>query len=83
MENHCRRPPRCNRSHKSLSIWDSPSKVLTEAATSGKRDELLGLKENVIVGHLIPAGTGFRAHRDIEVAKVAAQDSDQKKEEKE
>ncbi len=46
------------------------TRVLTEAATSGKRDELFGLKENVIVGHLIPAGTGFRAHREIEVVKV-------------
>ena len=43
--------------------------MLTEAATSGKHDELFGLKENVIVGHLIPAGTGFRGHRDIEVIK--------------
>ena len=34
--------------------------MLSEAAIRGKRDELLGLKENVIVGHLIPAGTGQR-----------------------
>jgi len=67
----------------SAASFQETTRVLTEAATSGKRDELLGLKENVIVGHLIPAGTGFRAHRDIEVAKVLAQDSVEKKEEKE
>jgi DNA-directed RNA polymerase subunit beta' len=67
----------------SAASFQETTRVLTEAATSGKRDELFGLKENVIVGHLIPAGTGFRAHRDIEVVKVAAQDSVQKKEEKE
>jgi DNA-directed RNA polymerase subunit beta' len=37
--------------------------VLTEAAIMGKRDELRGLKENVIVGRLIPAGTGLAYHR--------------------
>jgi DNA-directed RNA polymerase subunit beta' len=37
--------------------------VLTEAAIMGKRDELRGLKENVIVGRLIPAGTGMAYHR--------------------
>jgi len=54
----------------SAASFQETTRVLTEAATSGKRDELFGLKENVIVGHLIPAGTGFRAHRDIEVAKI-------------
>ena len=38
--------------------------MLTEAAVAGKRDELRGLKENVIVGRLIPAGTGYAYHRD-------------------
>jgi DNA-directed RNA polymerase subunit beta' len=37
--------------------------VLTEAAVAGKRDELRGLKENVIVGRLIPAGTGYVYHQ--------------------
>jgi DNA-directed RNA polymerase subunit beta' len=55
----------------SAASFQETTRVLTEAATSGKRDELFGLKENVIVGHLIPAGTGFKAHRDIEVVKVA------------
>ncbi len=54
----------------SAASFQETTRVLTEAATSGKRDELFGLKENVIVGHLIPAGTGFRDHRDIEVIKT-------------
>jgi DNA-directed RNA polymerase subunit beta' len=41
--------------------------VLNEAAVSGKQDHLLGLKENVIVGHLIPAGTGARDFQHLEV----------------
>jgi len=55
----------------SAASFQETTKVLTDAATSGKRDELFGLKENVIVGHLIPAGTGFRTHRMIEVVKIA------------
>jgi DNA-directed RNA polymerase subunit beta' len=55
----------------SAASFQETTRVLTEAATSGKQDELSGLKENVIVGHLIPAGTGFRVHRDIEVVKTA------------
>jgi len=66
----------------SAASFQETTRVLTEAATSGKRDELFGLKENVIVGHLIPAGTGFKAHRDIEVVKAAAKNSQEKKEEK-
>ena len=41
--------------------------MLTEAALAGKVDNLVGLKENVILGHLIPAGTGFRTYQDGEV----------------
>jgi DNA-directed RNA polymerase subunit beta' len=55
----------------SAASFQETTRVLTEAAASGKHDELFGLKENVIVGHLIPAGTGFRDHRDIEAVKVA------------
>jgi DNA-directed RNA polymerase subunit beta' len=47
--------------------------VLTEAAVRGKRDNLVGLKENVIIGRLIPAGTGLPKYRDLEVA-VEAED---------
>jgi DNA-directed RNA polymerase subunit beta' len=46
--------------------------VLNEAAISGKEDHLLGLKENVIVGHLIPAGTGVRAFQTRIVASKEA-----------
>ena len=41
------------------------TRVLTEAAVSGKVDDLRGLKENVIVGRLIPAGTGFAYHQSV------------------
>jgi DNA-directed RNA polymerase subunit beta' len=41
--------------------------VLTEAAVWGKRDRLLGLKENVIVGRLIPAGTGMKQYQKVQV----------------
>jgi len=44
---------------------------LNEAAISGKEDHLLGLKENVIVGHLIPAGTGFRQFQKMLVGSKA------------
>jgi DNA-directed RNA polymerase subunit beta' len=56
----------------SAASFQETTRVLTEAAASGKQDELFGLKENVIVGHLIPAGTGFRNHREIEIIKTAA-----------
>jgi DNA-directed RNA polymerase subunit beta' len=64
----------------SAASFQETTRVLTEAATSGKRDELFGLKENVIVGHLIPAGTGFRDHRDIEVVKLTESKKGEKKE---
>ena len=41
--------------------------MLTEAAIKGKLDPLLGLKENVIIGKLIPAGTGMSVYRDVDV----------------
>ncbi len=64
----------------SAASFQETTRVLTEAATSGKRDELFGLKENVIVGHLIPAGTGFRDHLDIEVVKVTKEEKTTAKE---
>jgi len=54
----------------SAASFQETTRVLTDAAASGKNDELFGLKENVIVGHLIPAGTGFRVHRNIAVEKI-------------
>jgi len=59
----------------SAASFQETTRVLTEAATSGKRDELFGLKENVIVGHLIPAGTGYHTHRDIEIVKTAQKEA--------
>src|SRR5690606_26613653 len=51
----------------SAASFQETTKVLTEAALAGKTDHLVGLKENVILGHLIPAGTGFRTYQDSEV----------------
>jgi DNA-directed RNA polymerase subunit beta' len=52
----------------SAASFQETTKVLTEAALAGKVDRLVGLKENVILGHLIPAGTGFRIFQDSEVS---------------
>ena len=54
----------------SAASFQETTKVLTEAAIKGKVDNLLGLKENVIIGKLIPAGTGMECYRNIEVDKV-------------
>jgi len=53
----------------SAASFQETTRVLTEAAASGKIDELRGLKENVIMGHLIPAGTGFKDHHDVDMVK--------------
>ena len=51
----------------SAASFQETTKVLTEAALAGKIDNLVGLKENVILGHLVPAGTGFRTYQESEV----------------
>ncbi len=51
----------------SAASFQETTKVLTEAALASKEDPLVGLKENVILGHLMPAGTGFRSFRDAEI----------------
>jgi DNA-directed RNA polymerase subunit beta' len=51
----------------SAASFQETTKVLTEAALAGKVDNLVGLKENVILGHLIPAGTGFETFQSAEV----------------
>ena len=51
----------------SAASFQETTKVLNEAAVKGKMDELHGLKENVIVGHLIPAGTGLREYDKLVV----------------
>ncbi len=54
----------------SAASFQETTKVLTEAAIKGKVDHLLGLKENVLIGKLIPAGTGMERYRNVEVEKV-------------
>ena len=51
----------------SAASFQETTKVLTEAAIKGKVDHLIGLKENVIIGKLIPAGTGMRKYRDVKL----------------
>ncbi len=51
----------------SAASFQETTKVLTEAALAGKVDNLVGLKENVILGHLVPAGTGFHTFQESEV----------------
>lgn len=54
----------------SAASFQETTKVLTEAALSGKTDNLVGLKENVILGHLVPAGTGFKEYLEQSVKKL-------------
>jgi DNA-directed RNA polymerase subunit beta' len=61
----------------SAASFQETTRVLTEAAIMGKRDELRGLKENVIVGRLIPAGTGF-AYHDARKAKDAMDEEERR-----
>ncbi|SCA62751.1 DNA-directed RNA polymerase subunit beta' [Chlamydiales bacterium SCGC AG-110-P3] len=49
----------------SAASFQDTTRVLTEAACAGKTDYLMGFKENVIMGHIIPAGTGFEQHREV------------------
>lgn len=51
----------------SAASFQETTRVLTDAAIKGKRDELLGLKENVIIGKLVPAGTGMTRYRNIDL----------------
>jgi DNA-directed RNA polymerase subunit beta' len=54
----------------SAASFQETTKILTEAAIAGKTDNLLGIKENVILGHMIPAGTGYKEYLDQKVKKV-------------
>ena len=65
----------------SAASFQETTRVLTEAAAAGKVDNLYGLKENVIVGHLIPAGTGFKNHRQIDIVRYADDSTTDKKKE--
>ncbi len=55
----------------SAASFQETTRVLTDAAIKGKRDDLLGLKENVIIGKLIPVGTGMRRYSDVKYEKTA------------
>ncbi|MEA3489946.1 MAG: DNA-directed RNA polymerase subunit beta' [Candidatus Omnitrophota bacterium] len=71
----------------SAASFQETTRVLTEAATAGRVDNLTGLKENIIMGHLIPAGTGFESHLNIkldrEILKPAAEEEEAVAKEKE
>jgi DNA-directed RNA polymerase subunit beta' len=55
----------------SAASFQETTKVLTEAALAGAVDKLVGLKENVILGHLIPAGTAFQPHLNLKIKHLA------------
>jgi len=50
----------------SAASFQETTRVLTDAAVRGARDNLIGLKENIIIGHLIPAGSGVHRYHDVE-----------------
>ena len=60
----------------SAASFQETTRVLTEAAINGKEDRLIGLKENVIIGKLIPAGTGMRKYKEIAIQPTEEIDSD-------
>lgn len=66
----------------SAASFQETTRVLTDAAIKGKRDELLGLKENVIIGKLVPAGTGMQQYRSIK-ADIDRPEAEQTEEETE
>ncbi len=63
-------------SFMSAASFQETAKVLTDAVIKGKVDPLLGIKENVIIGSLIPAGTGIKAHNDITAVPVIKQNAE-------
>ncbi|MGV3243257.1 DNA-directed RNA polymerase subunit beta' [Staphylococcus sp. 11261D007BR] len=58
----------------SAASFQETTRVLTDAAIKGKRDDLLGLKENVIIGKLIPAGTGMKRYSEVEIEEEIEQE---------
>src|SRR5699024_9244463 len=61
----------------SAAFFQETTRVLTDAAIKGKTDEFLGLKENVIIGKLIPAGTGMQRYRKMEAELVTEEEIDE------
>jgi len=58
----------------SAASFQETTRVLTEAAIEGRNDSLLGLKENIIIGKLIPAGSGMSAYRSVQVSMPDAEE---------
>ncbi|MEW5947362.1 MAG: DNA-directed RNA polymerase subunit beta' [bacterium] len=67
----------------SAASFQETTRVLTDAAVKGKMDPLMGLKENVIIGNLIPAGTGLPMYRDVEVRAKEVERPEEEKEPRE
>ena len=63
----------------SAASFQETTRVLTEAAIKGKEDDLVGLKENVIIGKLIPAGTGMKKYQDLQIS-IKKQEDENKEE---
>ncbi|MFB4214180.1 DNA-directed RNA polymerase subunit beta' [Shouchella sp. JSM 1781072] len=64
----------------SAASFQETTRVLTDAAIKGKRDELLGLKENVIIGKLVPAGTGLQRYKNLGIHSAHDEKAEQKEE---
>lgn len=64
----------------SAASFQETTRVLTDAAIKGKVDQLLGLKENVIIGKLIPAGTGMSRYRNVQLSVVSDETNEQQEE---
>ena len=62
----------------SAASFQETTRVLTEAAIKGKEDDLVGLKENVIIGKLIPAGTGMKKYQDLQISIKKEEDENKK-----
>ena len=60
----------------SSSSFQETSRVLTDAALKGKVDNLVGIKENVIIGKLIPAGSGLKKYRSVVPVKVEKEETE-------
>ena len=61
-------------SFMSAASFQETTRVLTDAAIKGKTDNLMGLKENVIIGKLLPSGTGMKCYSDVQVYSTSAEE---------
>ena len=66
-ENEITKASLTTHSFVSAASFQETTRVLTDAAIRGSRDNLMGLKENIIIGHLIPAGTGMYRYQEVDV----------------